>query len=95
MPSLAASANDVSHALGGRWEPAKSYDDIVGQMETMGEGARGVVLLDRGPGTIGHVFNVVHDENGVVFLDSQVGRFATLETPYSALFFLKTAGGAS
>lgn len=93
MPSGAASANDVTNALGGQWRPAASYDDIVGRMESLGEGARGVVLLDRGPGTVGHVFNVVFDRNGVVFLDGQTGSFATLEMPYHALYFLETAKG--
>ena len=34
-------------------------------------------LIDRG--STAHVFNVVHDSNGVVFLDGQTGRLANLE----------------
>lgn len=93
MPSGAASPNDVTNALGGRWEAASSYDSIVARMESLGEGSRGVVLLDRGPGNVGHVFNVVFDRNGVVFLDGQTGSFATLEVPYHQLHFLETARG--
>jgi hypothetical protein len=94
MPTDIGWANDVTDALGGEWTPANSYDDIVARMETLGEGSRGVVLLQRGPGIEGHVFNVVFDRNGVVFLDGQIGGFATLEMPYEALYFLETAGGA-
>ncbi len=93
MPSLAASANDVSQALGGHWTSARSYDDIVGQMEALGEGARGVVLLDRGPGVIGHVFNVIFDKTVWYSWTVRLAGFATLETPYAGLLFLKTAGG--
>ena len=31
------------------------------------------------PNQVGHVFTVIHDRNGVVFLDTQVGRFGYLE----------------
>jgi hypothetical protein len=93
MPTNIGWADDVTNALGGQWTPASSYDDIVARMEALGEGARGVVLLNRGPGIEGHVFNVVFDRNGVVFLDGQTGRFATLEVPYYELAFLETARG--
>lgn len=46
-------------------------------------------MIDRGPGKIGHVFNVIHDKNGVVFLDAQNGSFARLE-PFHRLYFLRS-----
>ena len=54
------------------------YQDIVTQMTAMPEGSRGVVYIAR-PNGSAHVFNVIHDRNGVVFLDAQTGSFARLE----------------
>ncbi|OIH95281.1 toxin glutamine deamidase domain-containing protein [Curtobacterium sp. MCBA15_001] len=74
--------NDFQHV--------RSYDSIVTRMESMGEGGRGIVFGVRsGPNAVGHVFNVVHDRNGIVFLDGQTGTFATLER-FHQMFLLKT-----
>jgi hypothetical protein len=59
-------------------------------MQTAGEGARGVVMVDRGLGVEGHVFNVIHDGNGIVFLDGQTGTFARLES-FKRLYLLRSA----
>jgi hypothetical protein len=57
-----------------------SYDDIIKDMTARGEGARGMVYLSRpGPPPSAHVFNVVHDQHGVVFLDGQNGALGILE----------------
>jgi hypothetical protein len=87
MPVKAPGAplSDVSDALGGRFTRVSGYDDIVRQMENAGAGSRGAVGIVRPDGS-GHVYNVVHDGNGVVFLDSQVGQFGTLEPSFSHLF---------
>ncbi|MBE1579701.1 toxin glutamine deamidase domain-containing protein [Amycolatopsis roodepoortensis] len=68
----------VAERLGGQWKPTTGYDDVIRQMRSAGEGARGVVYISRPNGTA-HVFNVVNDRNGIVFLDGQTGRLATLE----------------
>lgn len=54
-----------------------SYDQIIQTVRNLGEGTRGIVFGARPD--IGHVFNVVFDKNGVVFLDGQSGGFAELE----------------
>lgn len=67
------------------------YDDIVGRMTAMPEGSRGVVYIARDDGSA-HVFNVIHDHNGVVFLDAQTGTFAHLED-VSRIGFMVTKNG--
>jgi hypothetical protein len=62
---------------GAKFEDVGSYDDIINDMNARGEGSRGVVYVGRGNSA--HVFNVVRDGNGVVFLDGQTGRLAQLE----------------
>ena len=69
----------ITNALGGYVQPVRGYGQIVDIMSTLPEGTRGVVAISRHGGP-GHVFTVVHDRNGVVFLDAQTGRFATLES---------------
>ncbi|WP_412873849.1 toxin glutamine deamidase domain-containing protein [Curtobacterium poinsettiae] len=88
-----ASVADVAEHFGKSirdFQPVRSYDSIVARLESAGEGARGVVFGTRaGTNPVGHVFNVVHDRNGVVFLDGQSGTFAKLEN-FDQLFLLKT-----
>ncbi|MET0854950.1 MAG: glycohydrolase toxin TNT-related protein [Microterricola sp.] len=83
------SVADLAHEVNGSWAQKGSYDTLVSELSAAGEGARGIVFVDRGPGIVGHVFNAVHDKNGVVFLDGQTSSFARLE-PFSQLFFLRT-----
>ena len=53
----------------------KEYIEL--EMITAGEGSRGIVLGLRGPGQVGHVFNVVN-QNGIVrFLGGQTGAPAS------------------
>lgn len=61
-------ALDVENSFAG----AKSLGDVTSTFTEFGAGARGVVFGDRGPGQVGHVFNVVVDQRGVVkFWDGQ------------------------
>jgi hypothetical protein len=81
MPSLEPRpVTDIFNALGipenFAWH--SSYGDVANTMSALPEGSRGVVYIARDTGG-GHVFNVVHDKNGVVFIDSQTGLFAQLE----------------
>jgi hypothetical protein len=73
------------------FRPVTSYDEIVQQLATLGEGSRAIVYGGR-PSGVGHVFNVIHDKNGVVFLDGQSGQFASLEA-FSDLRLLITKKG--
>jgi len=82
-----APVSDIAQHFGRTWQHMRSYDDIVATMESLGEGARAVVFGQRP--RVGHVFTVVHDKNGVVFLDAQVGHFARL-AKYDRLFLLTT-----
>jgi hypothetical protein len=68
-----------------RFKDVSSYDEIIKDMHARGEGARGVVYINR-PGNpalflqpSAHVFNVVHGPHGVEFLDGQSGTLADLE----------------
>jgi hypothetical protein len=91
MPVLSqtgAPVSDVAQHFGRAWQPVASYADIVSKMEALGEGARAVVF-GQAP-VVGHVFTVVHDRNGIVFLDSQIGFFAHL-VKYDKLYLLTTA----
>jgi len=72
--------------------PHSSYNDIVGTMQSLGEGSRGIVYGSRGLDP-GHVFNVVNDKNGIVFLDGQNGWFAELEDFKRLSLLITKAGG--
>ncbi|CAL99932.1 papain fold toxin 1 (glutamine deamidase) of polymorphic toxin system [Saccharopolyspora erythraea NRRL 2338] len=78
---------DYARSLGAdpaAFRQVSSYDDIIGDMTARGEGARGMVYIGR-PGSA-HVFNVVHDQNGVVFLDGQTGGLALLEKNVNIMY---------
>jgi hypothetical protein len=74
------SAASYVRMLGGNpadFRMVHGYDEIIRDIQNRGVGARGVVYVDRGLSA--HVFNVVHDDVGVVFLDGQTGGLGTLE----------------
>ena len=79
----------------GKGEPVNvpGYAAITEAMTKAGRGARGIVIVGVQGMPIGHVFNVVHDENGVVFLDGQQGRQAVLPARFQSLEFLPTSDG--
>lgn len=59
----------------------------IDDMDKRGVGSRGVVYVSRSDGTA-HVFNVIHDRNGVVFLDGQTGRLGILEKNVSEVRYV-------
>lgn len=69
------------------WDDAHSYDNIVQDMKARGEGSRGVVYISRLDGTA-HVFNVINDANGVVFLDGQTGTLGHLESNVTSIKYM-------
>ena len=97
MPVAGNSApvSDITRALGTEngFQITDSWATITDDMSRLPIGSRGVVLIER-PKGIGHVVNVVHDRNGVVFLDAQSGRFAHLEDAFR-LRILITKGSAN
>jgi hypothetical protein len=71
--------------------PVADYATIVVVMTKAKPGARGLVIVGAAGSDIGHVFNVVHDHNGVVFLDGQRGEQAHLPHGPVRLEFLPTS----
>lgn len=61
---------DIENFYGKSFSDVDSYDAVVKQLQSAGPGSRGILALTR-PRGVGHVFNVVHDGNGVVFLDGK------------------------
>ena len=47
-------------------------------MQRVGNNARGVVFGSRGPGEVGHFFNVINQDGTIRFLDGQTGGVADL-----------------
>jgi site-specific recombinase XerD len=86
-PSERAPREHIRNLGKGEPVPVPGYTAITDAMTKAGHGARGIVIVDR------HVFNVVHDENGVVFLDGQKGRQAVLPARFRSLEFLRTSDG--
>ena len=56
-----------------------SSSSIAAELGNAGSGARGIVFDSRGPGEVGHIFNVVNQDGVIRFLDGQTGRPATFD----------------
>jgi Papain fold toxin 1, glutamine deamidase len=61
-------------------------------MRQAGPGARGMVVFATADNPFGHVVNVVHDHNGVVYLDGQAGTLADPPDDPTTVHFLPTHG---
>ncbi|MCP2263288.1 Papain fold toxin 1, glutamine deamidase [Promicromonospora thailandica] len=59
----------------GEYVPVSSYDDVIERIAER-PGQRGVVYVGWDGG--GHLFNVLHTSDGVVFVDGQTGQLASL-----------------
>lgn len=69
----------LENYFGSHFAPIADRAAIEATMTAAGDGARGIVFASRGPGQVGHVFNVVN-QNGVIrFLDGQPGRVAPFD----------------
>ncbi|MEU0115992.1 putative T7SS-secreted protein [Streptomyces bobili] len=68
----------------GHYDMVNSYDDIVKDLQSRGEGSRSAVYISRPDGTA-HVFNAVNTKHGVVFLDGQSGQLGMLEKNVSSI----------
>jgi filamentous hemagglutinin len=83
---------DLEAQAGGKFGLGTTAAAIEKDMSSAGSGARGIIFGSRGPGQIGHFFNVVN-QNGVVrFLDGQTGTAANLGASqgYVNLHMLRT-----
>jgi Papain fold toxin 1, glutamine deamidase len=95
-PSVGLGIFHIMDALGIRSSDVatcRSYNDLVRKMLQLGDGSRGVVQIMRGKAA--HVFNVVHDHNGVVFLDGQIGSFGRLRRDVDVIRLLVFRRGRS
>jgi hypothetical protein len=80
----------VKDELGQRWnwENMETYSRVIRTLRRAGEGAAGSLHIVRRDGSA-HVLNVVHDKNGIVFLDGQNGRLGLLDRNPAAVLFLR------
>ncbi|MFF8572645.1 toxin glutamine deamidase domain-containing protein [Streptomyces sp. NPDC015408] len=72
-------------------DPVHGVAEIVEAMSAAPVGARGMAVVERVGGRIDHVVNVLHDRNGVVFLDGQSGT--PVHAPERVVAFLPTTEG--
>ncbi|MFD8199498.1 toxin glutamine deamidase domain-containing protein [Streptomyces sp. NPDC059701] len=68
----AGSTAPIEALYGGRQFKASTLSGIVNQIKKAGNGARGIVMSQKGRQA--HVFNVVNIKGDVVFLDGQSGH---------------------
>ncbi|WP_232344810.1 actin cross-linking domain-containing toxin [Actinoplanes awajinensis] len=87
--AVASPSQYLANYAGRPLDTVRDLDQIRDILTTAGPGARGIVTVQRHDGS-GHAFNVVHDHNGVVFLDGQAGHFATLDPSYRRISLVST-----
>ena len=73
---------DLEQDFGGRFRKM-SLEDIYDEIQDDGPGARGIIQGSRGPGQIGHLWNIVNIDGNVFFIDGQTG---SVEADYSGKF---------
>ncbi|PIT49920.1 hypothetical protein BHC46_01275 [Snodgrassella alvi] len=81
--------DNLEKAFNSKFKPVNGPHDIVKEMAQAGSGARGIVYGSNGPGTVGHVFNVVNQKGGINFVDGQTGRGA-ITGGYKSYGFMRT-----
>jgi hypothetical protein len=69
------------------------YEAVRVAMEASPLGSRGIVVFNHAGGGVSHVVNVVHDGNGVVFLDGEQGRQAMGPSRPGRVRFVATTDG--
>ncbi len=98
LPGVARTPDVLEDWIGANFRKVASPDAIVDELLVAGDGARGIVLGDRGPDRVGHAFNVVNEDGVIRFVDGQNGGFpATFDGQgYVEFQFLRTdSPGAS
>lgn len=89
LPGNATSISVLERHYGGVFRAVSGKQEIERIMVKAGSGARGIVFGSRGPGNVGHVFNVVNQDGTIRFLDGQIGKRASV-SGYSNLELLRT-----
>jgi filamentous hemagglutinin len=74
--------------FGAQFAPVTDGAEIEAMMTAAGDGSRGVVFASRGPGQVGHVFNVVNQRGVIRFLDGQTGKVALFDG-YRNFYFMR------
>jgi hypothetical protein len=88
QPTTAA---EVANFFPGKsWVATKGASDIEVMLTNAGPGSRGIVFGTRGPGQIGHFFNVANQNGTIRFLDGQAGGAANLNAGYTDFYLLRT-----
>ena len=79
MPSLKPQPlNVLENFFGGKFQATAGKAAIESRLSKMGPGTRAVVYGGRGKNQVGHVFNAVVGEDGLVrFFDGQTGKMAS------------------
>ncbi|WP_157441301.1 actin cross-linking domain-containing toxin, partial [Actinoplanes awajinensis] len=91
--AVASPSQYLANYAGRPLDTVRDLDQIRDILTTAGPGARGIITVQRRDGS-GHAFNVVHDHNGVVFLDGQSGHFADLDDSYTRISLVSTGDHA-
>jgi RHS repeat-associated protein len=71
----------------------RTIDEITRSLDRFGDGARGIIVGLRGPGEVGHAFNVVNQKGAIRFLDGQSGGAANLEDGFKSFIISFTSKG--
>jgi hypothetical protein len=80
--------NFLETYFGSHFAPVADRAAIEAAMTAAGDGSRGVVFASRGPGRVGHVFNVINQGGVIRFLDGQTGKVASFGG-YRDFFFMR------
>ena len=83
----------LEKSLGKRFAQTGSFENVKMEMNSLGEGARGIVFGSRGRGRIGHVFNTVKRNGKVYFIDGQTGGVANPNLGYLNFMLMVTSKG--
>jgi hypothetical protein len=88
------STDFLAAQFNGTWAKGQSSASITNTIQALGDGATGIVFGFRGPGQVGHFFNVVNRGGVAQFLDFQKNGSAVMSasetSDFQALWFLNT-----
>jgi RHS repeat-associated protein len=89
LPSGPTPIAVLEKMFGGQFTKMSGQAAVEAELLKAGPGARAIVFGSRGPGQVGHVFNVVNQGGTIRFLDGQTGKAATFQG-YVELYLLPT-----
>lgn len=76
LTSKPTSLSVIESEYNGKFVHGLSIEKIKGMVSSSGE--TGIVFGNRGPGKVGHVFNVINQNGKINFVDGQTGKGAAL-----------------